>query len=69
MERDLAETAGVEALRRAAVLRPLVQAYLAGTGSLEAGIRDAVRELGVSRVTVWRWIRRRHDPSRRQGFP
>jgi len=69
MERDLAETAGVEALRRVAVLRPLVQAYLAGTGCLEAGIRDAVRELGVSRVTVWRWIRRRHDPSRRQGFP
>ncbi len=40
MERDLTETAGVEALRRAAVLRPLVQAYLAGTGSLEAGIRE-----------------------------
>jgi len=52
MERDLTETAGVEALRRAAVLRPLVQAYLAGTGCLEAGIRDAVRELGVSRATV-----------------
>ncbi|WP_262031977.1 Mu transposase C-terminal domain-containing protein [Microvirga sp. Mcv34] len=57
-ERDLTETAGVEALRRAAVLRPLVQAYLAGTGSLEAGIRDAVWELGASRATVWRWIRR-----------
>ncbi|WP_281369208.1 DNA-binding domain-containing protein, partial [Microvirga mediterraneensis] len=58
MEQDLTETAGVEALRRAAVLRPLVQAYLASTGSLEAGIRDAVWELGVSRATVWRWIRR-----------
>ncbi|WP_298498656.1 DNA-binding domain-containing protein [uncultured Maritimibacter sp.] len=50
--------AGAEALRRASVLRPLVQAYLNGTGSLESGIRDAVWELGVSRTTVWRWIRR-----------
>ena len=32
--------AGAEALRRASVLRPLVQAYLNGTGSLESGIRD-----------------------------
>lgn len=47
-----------EALRRASVLRPLVQTYLGRTGSLESGIRDAVRELGVSKTTVWRWIRR-----------
>jgi len=46
------------ALRRASVLRPLVKAYLNRTGSLESGIRDAVRELGVSKTTVWRWIRR-----------
>ena len=57
-EGDQAGTEGVEAARRAAVLRPLVQAYLAGAGSLESGVRDAVRELGVSRATVWRWIRR-----------
>ncbi|MCZ0963616.1 helix-turn-helix domain-containing protein [Paracoccus sp. EF6] len=25
---------------------------------MESGIRDAVWELGVSRTTVWRWIRR-----------
>jgi putative transposase len=49
---------GDEAARRAAVLRPLVRDYLAGTGSLESGVRDAVWELGVSRATVWRWIRR-----------
>ncbi len=47
-----------EALRRASVLRPLVQTYLGRTGSLESGIRDADRELGVSKTTVWRWIRR-----------
>ncbi|WP_302846636.1 DNA-binding domain-containing protein, partial [Celeribacter indicus] len=50
--------AGAEEARRAAVLRPLVQAYLKGTGSLESGINDAVWELGVSRATVWRWIKR-----------
>ncbi len=49
---------GAEEARRAAVLRPLVQAYLNGTGSLERGINDAVWELGVSRATVWRWIKR-----------
>ena len=49
---------GAEAQRRASVLRPLVQAYLSRTGSLESGIGDAVWELGVSRTTVWRWIRR-----------
>ena len=49
---------GAETARRAAVLRPLVRDYLAGTGSLESGVRDAVWELGVSRATVWRWIRR-----------
>lgn len=49
---------GAEALRRASVLRPLVQAYLRRAGSLESGIGDAVWELGVSRTTVWRWIRR-----------
>jgi len=49
---------GAEALRRAAALRPLVQMYLGRTGSLESGIRDAVWELGVSKTTVWRWIRR-----------
>jgi len=49
---------GAEEARRAAVLRPLVQAYLKGTGSLERGINDAVWELGVSRTTVWRWIKR-----------
>ena len=31
---------GAEEARRAAVLRPLVQAYLNGTGSLERGIND-----------------------------
>ena len=41
---------GAEALRRASVLRPLVQAYLSRTGSLESGIRDAVWELGVSKT-------------------
>ncbi|WP_305798462.1 DNA-binding domain-containing protein, partial [Thioclava sp. F28-4] len=49
---------GAEEARRAAVLRPLVQAFLKGTGSLESGINDAVWELGVSRATVWRWIKR-----------
>ena len=49
---------GAEEARRAAVLRPLVQAYLKGTGRLESGIKDAVWELGVSRATVWRWIKR-----------
>ncbi|TRD15983.1 helix-turn-helix domain-containing protein, partial [Palleronia caenipelagi] len=49
---------GAEESRRAAVLRPLVQAYLNGAGSLESGINDAVWELGVSRATVWRWIKR-----------
>ena len=49
---------GAEVLRRASVLRPLVQMYLSRTGSLESGIRDAVWELGVSKATVWRWIRR-----------
>ena len=49
---------GAEEVRRAVVLRPLVQAYLKGTGSLESGINDAVWELGVSRATVWRWIKR-----------
>jgi putative transposase len=33
---------GAEEGRRAAVLRPVVQAYLNGTGSLESGINDAV---------------------------
>jgi len=49
---------GAEEARRAAVLRPLVQAFLKGTGSLESGVNDAVWELGVSRATVWRWITR-----------
>ena len=49
---------GAETARRAAVLRPLVRDYLAGISSLESGVRDAVWELGVSRATVWRWIRR-----------
>ncbi|MAP17878.1 MAG: transposase, partial [Aurantimonas sp.] len=49
---------GAEDSRRAAVLRPLVQAYLKGTDSLESGVNDAVWELGVSRATVWRWIKR-----------
>ena len=49
---------GAEEVRRAVVLRPLVQAYLKGTGSLESGINDAVWELGVRRATVWRWIKR-----------
>ena len=58
MEREGGESGAgsAEAARRAAVLRPLVQAYLAGEGSLESGVRDAVWELGVSRATVWRWI-------------
>lgn len=60
MENDDEESValGAEEARRAAVLRPLVQAYLKGTGSLESGINDAVWELGVSRATVWRWIKR-----------
>ena len=49
---------GAEVLRRASVLRPLVQMYLSHKGSLECGIRDAVWEFGVSKATVWRWIRR-----------
>ena len=53
---DHAGTIGAETARRAAVLRPLVQDYLSGKGSLESGIHDAVWELGVSRATVWRWI-------------
>ena len=57
-EGDQAGATGAEAARRAAVLRPLVQAYLTASGSLESGIRDAVWKLGVSRATVWRWIRR-----------
>ena len=56
--RDDSVAAGAEEARRAAVLRPLVQAYLKGTGSLESGVNDAVWELGVSRATVWRWIKR-----------
>ena len=55
---DPGEAVGAETHRRATVLRPLVEAYLAGAGSLESGVRDAVWELGVSRATVWRWIRR-----------
>lgn len=51
-------TIGAEISRRLSVLRPLVEAHLAGAGGLESGIRDAVWELGVSRATVWRWIRR-----------
>ena len=43
-----------KALRRASVLRPLVQTYLDRTGSLESGIGDAVWELGVSKTAVWR---------------
>ena len=57
-EGDHAGATGAEATRRAAVLRPLVQTYLTGSCSLESGIRDVVWELGVSRGTVWRWIRR-----------
>ena len=53
-EEDHARTIGAEATRRAAVLRPLVQDYLSGKGSLESGIRDAVWQLGVSRATVGR---------------
>jgi putative transposase len=60
-EGDHAGASGAEAARKAAVLRPLVQEYLSGTGSLESGIHDAVWELGVSRATVWRWIRRLAD--------
>ena len=52
------DAVGAEEARRAAVLRPLVQAFLKGTGSLESGVNDAVWELGVSRATVWRWIKR-----------
>lgn len=51
-------TIGAETSRRLAVLRPLVEAHLAVAAGLESGIRDAVWELGVSRATVWRWIRR-----------
>ena len=40
-EGDQAGAIGAEAARRAAVLRPLVQAYLTGSGRLESGIRRA----------------------------
>lgn len=40
------EDIGAEDQRRASVLRPLVQVYLSGAGSLESEIRDAVWELG-----------------------
>ena len=49
---------GAEEARRAAVLRPLSQAFLKGTGRLERGVNDAVWERGISRATVWRWITR-----------
>jgi len=49
---------GAEKAHGAAVLRSLAQAYLKGIGSLDSGIKDAVWELGVSRSTVWRWIKR-----------
>ena len=52
---------GAEVLRRASVLRPLLQMYLSRTGSLESGIRDAFRKHGVSKATVWRWVRRIAD--------
>lgn len=60
MEADREEVGGIgaEDQRRASVLRPLVQAYLSGPGGLESEVRDACWELGVSRATVWRWIRR-----------
>jgi len=60
MENDDEESValGAEEARRATVLRRLLQAYLKGTGSLDSGINDAVWELGVSRATVWRWIKR-----------
>jgi putative transposase len=59
--------AEAEALRRASVLHPLVQIYLGRTGSLESGIRDAVWKLGVSKTTVWRWIRRLAEEGGRTG--
>lgn len=49
---------GAEEACRATVLRPLVQAFPKGTGSLESSINDADWELGVSKSTVWRWIKR-----------
>ena len=49
-DEDPGEAVGAETHRRATVLRPLVEAYLAGAGSLESGVRDAVWELGVSRA-------------------
>lgn len=57
-DREEVGVVGLEDQHRAAVLRPLVQAYLSGSGSLEIGIRGAVWELSVSRATVWRWIHR-----------
>ena len=57
-EGDHGGAIGAESARRAVVLRPLVQEYLSGAGSLDSGIHHAVWELGVSRATVRRWIRR-----------
>ncbi len=60
---------GAEEARRAVVLRPVVQAYLNGTGSLESNINDAVWELGVSRATIWRWIKRLAEEGGRTSAP